>query len=210
MFKGTMNTKTASPLERMVFRKTNTHAGRHLAVTPENSTMRHLAYGRIRLNASVPKVSFGTGNRETGLILLSGLGTVRTDGKEFKLGQYDAIYIPRDSKIEVFTKGQADIAEFSSDVEKRYPLKAVRYAETSQDPGMKFSAGGPGSSRQLNMLSKRDAWWPGLRTPIRAIGQAGPRMNTPRCSKKCTFTLTCQNRPTASSWFTPTRSIRNW
>ncbi len=147
-----MNTNTASPLEKMVFRKTNTHAGRHLAVTPENSTMRHLAYGRIRLNASVPKVSFGNGNRETGLILLSGLGTVRTDGKEFDLGRYDAIYIPRDSNVEVSTKSEADIAEFSSDVEGKYPLKVVRYTETSQDPGMKFSAGGPGSARQLNML----------------------------------------------------------
>jgi 5-deoxy-glucuronate isomerase len=152
VFKGTMNTKTASPVEKMVFRKTNAHAGRHVAVTPENSTMRHLAYGRIRLNSSVPGVSFDNEERETGLILLYGAVTVRTNGKEFELGQYDAIYIPRDSKIEVSTKGQADLAEFSSDVEGKYPLKVVRYAETSLDPGMKFSAGGPGSSRQLNML----------------------------------------------------------
>jgi 5-deoxy-glucuronate isomerase len=147
-----MNSKTASPLEKMVFRKTNAHAGRHVAVTPENSTMRHLAYGRIRLNSSAPSVSFDNGERETGLILLSGAVTVRTDGKVFELGQYDAIYIPRDSKIEVSTKSLADLAEFSSDVEGKYLLKVVRYAETSEDPGMKFSAGGPGSSRQLNML----------------------------------------------------------
>jgi len=114
--------------------------------------MRHLAYGRIRLNSSAPSVSFDNGERETGLILLSGAVTVRTDGKVFELGQYDAIYIPRDSKIEVSTKSLADLAEFSSDVEGKYPLKVVRYAETSEDPAMKFSAGGPGSSRQLNML----------------------------------------------------------
>ena len=152
MFKGTMNTNTASLLEKMVFRKTNTHFGRYLAVTPENSTMRHLAYGRIRLSASDPKVFFDNGNRETGLIVLSGSGTVRTDQREFALGKYDAIYVPRDSNIEVSTRSEADIAEFSSDVERKYPLKIVRYAETSRDPGMKFSAGGPGSSRQLNML----------------------------------------------------------
>jgi 5-deoxy-glucuronate isomerase len=152
VFKGKMKTNTASPQEKMVFRKTNTHSGRHLAVTPENSTMRHLAYGRIRLSVSDPKVSFDNGNRETGLILLSGLCTVRTDGREFELSRYDAIYVPRDSNIEVSTRSEADIAEFSSDVERKYPLKIVRYAETSQDPGMKFSAGWPGSSRQLNML----------------------------------------------------------
>jgi 5-deoxy-D-glucuronate isomerase len=142
VFEETVNTNTASLLKKMVFRKTNAHAGRHLAVTPENSTMRHLAYGRIRLNASLPSISFRNGNRETGLILLSGLATVRTDGQEFDLNQYDAIYIPRGSKIEASTTSQADIAEFSSDVEGRYPLKVVRYAETSQDPGMKFTAGG--------------------------------------------------------------------
>src|SRR5258708_31013854 len=147
-----MSTQAQVAFEKMIFRKTNSRIGRHIAVTPENSTMRHLAYGRIRLNATVPNVSCGNGNRETGLILLFGAGAVRTDGKEFELGKYDAIYIPRDSQIEVSTKSEADIAEFSSDVEKRYSLKVVRYAETSQDPGMKFSAGGPGSSRQLNML----------------------------------------------------------
>jgi 5-deoxy-glucuronate isomerase len=136
----------------MIFRKTNTHTGRHIAVTPENSTMRHLAYGRIRLNASVPRVTFSNGNRETGLIVLSGAAAVSTNGNEFELGQFDAMYIPRDSNLAVSTGSQTDIAEFSSDVEGRYPLKVVRYAETSQDQGMKFSAGGPGSSRQLNML----------------------------------------------------------
>jgi 5-deoxy-glucuronate isomerase len=136
----------------MIFRKTNAHAGRHIAVTPENSTMRHLAYGRIRLNASVPSVAFGNGNRETGLIVLSGAAAVSTNGNEFELGQFDAMYIPRDSNIAVSTRSQTDIAEFSSDVDGKYPLKVVRYAETSQDQGMKFSAGGPGSSRQLNML----------------------------------------------------------
>jgi 5-deoxy-glucuronate isomerase len=147
-----MSTKADVPLEKMIFRKTNSQTGRHLAVTPENSTMRHLAYGRIRLNSSVPSVSFDNGNRETGLILLSGKAAVRTHGNEFELGQYDAIYIPRDSRIEVSMQSQADIAEFSSDVEHKYPLKVVRYEETSKDAGLKFSAGGPGSSRQLNML----------------------------------------------------------
>jgi 5-deoxy-glucuronate isomerase len=147
-----MSTQAGVVIEKMVFRKTNAQTGRHLAVTPENSMMRHLAYGRIRLSASVLNVSFDNGNRETGLIVLSGSATVGTNGKKVELGKYDAIYIPRDSKIEVSTKNQADIAEFSSDVEGKYPLQVVRYAETSRDSGLKFSAGGPGSSRQLNML----------------------------------------------------------
>jgi len=152
VFKGTMNTNTPSPVEKMIFRGTNAKPGRHISVSPQNSTMCHLAYGRIRLDSATPSVAFANGERETGLIVLSGRATVRTDGKEYELERFDALYIPRDAKIEVSTIGEVDIAEFSSDVKGNYPLQVVRYAETSKDPGMKFSAGGPGSSRQLNML----------------------------------------------------------
>src|ERR1700722_8783006 len=139
-------------IDKMVFRKTNAHVGRHISVSPENSTMKHLAYGRIILNSATPSITFSNGNRETGLICLSGRANVKTLGADVILEQYDAIYIPRDSSIEVSTDVQVDLAEFSSDVEKKYPLQVVRYAEISKDPGMKFSAGGPASSRHLNMV----------------------------------------------------------
>lgn len=147
-----MSTRSAVDVDRMVFRNTNAKTGRHLAVTPENSTMRHLSYGRIILNPSLSRVSFSNGAHETGLICLSGNGIVKTAGSEFKLGQYDAIYIPRDSAIEVSTASSLDFAEFSADVKGKYPLKVIRYAEIAPDPGMKFVAGGPGSKRELNML----------------------------------------------------------
>ncbi len=147
-----MSTQTQAAFERMIFRNTNAQTGRHVSVTPQNSAMKHLAYGRIILNSSKPVVSFANEDRETGLICLSGRARVKTAGQEFELGRYDAVYIPRDSFIEVSTESEVDVAEFSSDVEGKYPLKVVRYTESSQDPGMKFSAGGPGSSRQLNML----------------------------------------------------------
>jgi 5-deoxy-glucuronate isomerase len=136
----------------MVFRKTNAQTGRHLAVTPENSTMRHLSYGRIILNSSTPRVSFSNGEQETGLICLAGNGALKTAGNEFELGRFDAIYIPRDSTVEVSTKSSVDLAEFSSDVRGKYPLKFVRYADVAKDPGLKFVAGGSGSRRELNML----------------------------------------------------------
>jgi 5-deoxy-glucuronate isomerase len=147
-----MSTQTRVPSERMVFRNTHAQTGRHVSVTPQNSAMKHLAYGRIILNSSKPVVSFANEDRETGMICLSGRARVKTAGHAFELGRFDAVYIPRDSLIEVSAENEVDVAEFSSDVEGKYPLKVVRYAETSQDPGMKFSAGGPGSSRQLNML----------------------------------------------------------
>jgi 5-deoxy-glucuronate isomerase len=147
-----MSTQAAVAVDKMVFRKTNAQTGRHLAVTPQNSTMRHLSYGRIILNSSKPTVTFSNADRETGLICLSGNGVVKTAGREFELGQFDAIYIPRDSAIEVSTKSSVDFAEFSADVKAKYPLQIVLYANVSKDPGMKFVAGGPGSKRELNML----------------------------------------------------------
>ena len=147
-----MNTQSAQAAEKMVFRKTNAHSGRQVAVTPANSTMRHLSYGRIILNSYEPHVSFSNGEQETGLICLSGNGVVKTAGNEFELGRFDAIYVPRDSAIEVATKSSVDFAEFSADVKGKYPLKVVRYAEVSKDPAMKFAAGSPGSRRELNVL----------------------------------------------------------
>ncbi len=138
--------------EKIVFHKTSKKIGRHVAVSPANSAMRHLSYGRIILNASQPSVSFDTGNRETGLICLSGHAAVKAGATETQLGQYDGIYIPRDSTVEIRTETDVDFAEFSADVEHLYPLQIVRYAEYSKDPGLKFSTGGPGAMRHLNMV----------------------------------------------------------
>jgi len=147
-----MSTQAQSLADRMVFRNTHAHVGRHISVTPSNSTNRHLAYGRIILNRSTPPVSFATADRVTSLICLSGGTTVKTGGDEFRLGQYDAIYVPRDSQIEVFTDDKVDFAEFSAEVEQRYPLQFVSYAEISKDPSLKFSTGTPGQQRHLNIL----------------------------------------------------------
>jgi 5-deoxy-glucuronate isomerase len=147
-----MKTQPQTAGEQLIFRKTNVQLGRHLAITPGNSSMRHLAYGRIVLNPSKSSESFSTGNREMGLICLSGQATVTVDLKDIEIGQYDAIYIPRDSTVTVTTKTSVDVAEFSADVDHLYPLQVVRFAELANDPGLKFSTGGPGYTRHLNML----------------------------------------------------------
>src|SRR5260370_18346190 len=165
-----MSTQTQVAFERMIFRKTNAHTGRHVSVTPQNSTMRHLAYGRIILNSSMPGVAFSAGGRETALICLSGRAFTKIGEREFELGQYDAIYIPRDSAIEVSTKSDTDIPEFSSDAEGKYPLTVVPYAETSRDPALNFSTGGSLPSRDVSMVMREEggAGPAGARaTPIR-------------------------------------------
>jgi 5-deoxy-glucuronate isomerase len=147
-----MSTKENRGSDQIVFRRTHGHTGRHVSITPDNSSMKHLAYGRIILNAAKPNESFSTGDRETGLVVLSGNATVTAEGKEVSLGQYDAIYIPRDSSVKIATSSSVDIAEFSADVSQHYPFQVVRFSQVENDPGLKFTTGGSGSSRKLHML----------------------------------------------------------
>jgi len=147
-----MSRQAQVPVEKMVFRRTNAHVGRHISVTPNNSPTRHLAYGRIILNDSKPRESFSTGGRETGLIVLSGDAAVASGDNRYQLGQYDAIYIPRDSMVEITTGSNVDIAEFSAEVDHHYPQQVVRFPQVKDDPGLRFRTGGSGSTRQINML----------------------------------------------------------
>jgi 5-deoxy-glucuronate isomerase len=135
----------------MVFRKTNAHTGRHISVTPENSTNRHLSYGRIILNKDVNSATFSNASRETGLIVLSGKATVAIDGQKLDLGQYDAVYIPRDASIEV-TSDAVDIAEFSAEVSERHPVQVVRYEDVTKDGSLKFTAGTAAQQRIVNIV----------------------------------------------------------
>jgi 5-deoxy-glucuronate isomerase len=150
-----MSTVEAGAAEKMVFRKTNARAGRTISVTPANSTMRHLSYGRIILDAGTPSVKFSNGGQETGFVCLSGSADVIVSGGDsvpkFHLDQYDAIYISRDSEIEVTSAGGVDIAEFSTDVEKEYPVQFVARAAAVKDPALHFVTGGPGNTRDLNI-----------------------------------------------------------
>jgi 5-deoxy-glucuronate isomerase len=146
-----MTTREPVASEKMIFRKTNARLGRTVSVSPENSAMKHLCYGRILLNPTTPSVSFSNGTHETGFVCLSGSADVKIGAEQFHLDQYDALYIPRDSHIEIKTGGAVDIAEFSSDVEHRYPLQFVARAAASKDPALHFVTGGAGNTRDLNI-----------------------------------------------------------
>ena len=147
-----MSAPVLAAAEKNIFRKTNAHVGRCVHITPANSSMHHLAYSRIVLNSAKPSESFSNGDRETGLICLSGEAIVSVDGNETTLARRDAMYIPRDSAVQVSTKTSADLAEFSCDVANRYPLQIVRASEIAKDPGLQFTTGNPGCTRHLQML----------------------------------------------------------
>jgi len=63
-----MSTQMKSQKDQLIFRHTNLQKGRNISITPENSAMKHLVYGRIILDPEKPSESFSTGRLETGLI----------------------------------------------------------------------------------------------------------------------------------------------
>ncbi len=146
-----MSAKLQETKDRLIFRGTNSKKGRSISITPDNSSMKHLVYGRIILDQEVSSAKFSTGPLETGLICLSGECTLTADGKTNELRQFDSIYIPRDSDVEIKTATSVDLVECSAEVEKKYPLQIVRYADVEKDSSLKFKTGGAANSRTVNI-----------------------------------------------------------
>ena len=136
-----------------IVRNTASARGRTMQVEPGRTAARHLHYGRIILAAGDSAVRFNTGDRETSLIGLKGSAEVKTEGKSYSLGKYDAIYVPRDAAVEVTPSSDGcDLAEIASPVAKRRPVQFVAWADVQNDPGLHFATGGPGAQRELNIL----------------------------------------------------------
>lgn len=149
---GLMQRYPISP-EACIIRNTDARKGRTQSIAPGQSATRFLHYGRIILDAGQQPLRFDNHASETGLICLKGSAAVQTAGQSLTLDRFDALYIPRDSTIDV-TPGLAgcDLAEISAPVDERYPLQFVDYDEVKKDPGLHFSTGGPGNQRELNIL----------------------------------------------------------
>jgi 5-deoxy-glucuronate isomerase len=135
-----------------VVKETHLKKGRQIFVKPGETASRNLFYGRVRLEAGDAPVAFENGGHETGLVCLNGSGQVTTAGQTFSMSRYDALYVPRDSKIIAASDGDFDLAELSSPVEKQYPLQFVKFEEIRKDSALHFVAGKPPAERDLNVL----------------------------------------------------------
>lgn len=128
--------------------------GRRSAVAPGTSAARYLHYGRITLDSLDAVLRFENDDHETGLVCLGGVARVTTGGQSFRLARYDALYIPRDSEINVSAVDDSgcDLAEISAPVANHYPLKFVAFADVRKDPKLHVAAGKPPAERDLNVL----------------------------------------------------------
>jgi len=152
--------------QNLFFSGTASRLGRHLAVSPANSPLEYLHYGRIRLAArgndkAHAQVRFESGSRETGLICMQGEcqllvtpGNASSDQAPqiIRLGLHDAVYVPRGWFVEIGTESEVDLVECSAEVTGQYPLQVIRYADVTQTPSLKFTTGGDNSRRDLNIV----------------------------------------------------------
>lgn len=136
----------------LIFSDTASKLGRAVAVSPKNSVLGHLHYARIRLSSEKPSIRFETEGRETGFICLQGKCQLIVNGEKIALDTHDGIYIPRDCSVEVSTDTSVDLIECSAEVEGKYPLQIVRYADVVKDPSLRFKAGSETTSRDLNIV----------------------------------------------------------
>ena len=147
-----MNSSTLT-IDRCVRRGTHLVKGRTRSLDPATTAARHLHYGRVILAGGDAPLAFATGGLETGLIALHGRAEVRIGSRSFTLAPYDALYVPRDSQLEVHPGGAGcDLAEIAAPVERAYPLQYVAWDDVQKDPGLHFKAGTPPTERTLNIL----------------------------------------------------------
>ena len=130
--------------QKLVFTGTAAHRGRAIPVSPANSTLERLWYGRILLGPDTPKVSFSTEGRETSLIVMRGACTLTVNGARYDLGLHDGAYIPRGSTVEITAEQELDIVENSAEVGGEYPLQIIRYRTSSRT---RSSGSGPAEPR---------------------------------------------------------------
>lgn len=138
---------------RCVVRDTGSRRGRHVWVQPGATSARHLRYGRTILDAGDDAVGLSTGDHEIGLVVLGGTAEVEADGGPYVLGRYDALYVPRQSAIEIRPGPDGcDVAEVGAPVAARYAVQLVRFADVQRDPSLHFEAGQVPAHRALNVL----------------------------------------------------------
>jgi 5-deoxy-glucuronate isomerase len=146
-----------------IVRRTDARKGRTITVSPATSAARYLHYGRIILDPGGACPGVHTGERETGFVCLKGRGTVTARSTHaantaaatiaHAMSPYDALYLPRDYTFDVVA-GQdgCDLAELSAPVTGRYPLQFASFTDVKKDPGLHFMTGGPGASREVNLV----------------------------------------------------------
>lgn len=138
--------------KEIVFRNTANHKGRKVIITPENSNLTLMSVGRIILDKENKLVEIHTNDREYSFICLQGEGKIVCEENIAVVKPYDAVYVPKNSVVQISTDENLDIVECSAPVSERYSFKHVKFDEVKDDPKLHMSLGSVSDRRELYTL----------------------------------------------------------
>jgi len=137
------------------FKGTNKHEGYKEFFSPATGEMRYLSYGRIIFSENVRSHSLSTAEREVLLFAVKPSVKVSVAGEDFELGEFDILYVPRNSEVEIAGEPGADVVVAGSKSEKDSRPQIVRYDEVKDNPDYYFDVGSEelGTKRRIfNMV----------------------------------------------------------
>ena len=135
-----------------LFRNTASRVGRNISITPTTSEFKMISAGRIILRDETRNASGQNTGSETSLVCLHGNGIVRTCGKEFSIGRFDGVYVPRGEMFEVLTETTIDIVESSAPTTKVFEPALAKYADIKNDNNLTLHVGAEPYYRDIHKI----------------------------------------------------------
>ena len=135
--------------EEFLVRNTAQTKGRSIPVTPDNTSLAVLSYGRIILDNEIPEVSANSGDQERALICLKGNGSVTVDSQTYPVKPYDGLFIPPGVDYQVATDQECDLVEASAPSQKPGQPQFVPFESVEGDPKLHLSAGKDTYAREV-------------------------------------------------------------
>lgn len=126
-----------------LFKNTGSKKGRHIYISPENSSLQFLSFARIILDEEIKSVKCESKGNEVSLICLKGNGSVSVDKRKYNLKQFDCIYIPKEKEYTITAENKIDISEsFAPSDKKGKPVfvsfDSIKNSEFFSDEGHEF------------------------------------------------------------------------
>lgn len=118
-----------------VFHTPKAKEGFYQVVSPENSDLKHLVYGRLWLDQGHEHSLPASGN-ERGLVCLTKEVTVAVRGEQFVLQRNDTLYLPWHTECTVRNSGAdpADVVVFESDAFEDKKPQLIKFEDVGTDP----------------------------------------------------------------------------
>ncbi len=135
---------------KWIFHTPKPQTGYYPIVSPQNSDLKHLTYGRLWLKEH-SDYSFAATANERGLVCVNGKAAVTAGGVEYVLHRNDVLYLPWHMGFAAKNPNRetADIVIFEADAFQDTDPKFVPFDEVQSDPARRQIVGGGTYAREV-------------------------------------------------------------